>query len=143
MGRPIDGEDLAGKLRTRYALEGDRNVKEVLALVIGDTEQAKRLTLNDLRDAIYDDALAHGLWEGTEAIESAPDLHDACIDLIAAEVCEMGEAWTDWDKFVEELADVIIVSMSVAGRLGVDIDTAVRRKMEINKTRAWKHEGEA
>lgn len=50
-------------------------------------------------------------------------------------------------NYAEELADVIIASMSVAGKLGIDIDAAVRRKLEINKARPWKHgkknEGEA
>lgn len=35
--------------------------------------------------------------------------------------------------YTEELADVIIMSLSVAGYLGIDIDKAVREKMEINK----------
>lgn len=40
-------------------------------------------------------------------------------------------------------ADVIIMCMSVAGRFGIDIDEAVRQKMEINKRRAtWKLEME-
>ena len=42
-------------------------------------------------------------------------------------------------EYAEELADVIIASLSVAGKLGIDIDEAVRRKMEINKARPWKH----
>ena len=45
----------------------------------------------------------------------------------------------DADEYAEELADVIIASLSVAGKLGIDIDAAVRRKMEINKARPWKH----
>ena len=47
--------------------------------------------------------------------------------------------YSDNSKFCEELADVIIMSLSVAGRLGIDIDAAVRRKMEINKARPWTH----
>ena len=43
------------------------------------------------------------------------------------------------EAYTEELADVIIASLSVAGKLGIDIDAAVRRKMEINKARPWKH----
>ena len=42
-------------------------------------------------------------------------------------------------RFCDELADVIIASLSVAGKLGIDIDAAVQRKMEINKARPWKH----
>lgn len=37
------------------------------------------------------------------------------------------------------MADVIIASLSVSGKLGIDIDAAVRRKMEINRSRPWKH----
>ena len=47
--------------------------------------------------------------------------------------------YSDNSKFCEELADAIIMSLSVAGKLGIDIDAAVRRKMEINKARPWKH----
>jgi NTP pyrophosphatase (non-canonical NTP hydrolase) len=42
----------------------------------------------------------------------------------------------------EELADVIIMALSVAGKLGIDIDAAVHGKMEINKGRSFRHEGE-
>ena len=43
------------------------------------------------------------------------------------------------EAYTEELADVIIASLSVAGKLGIDIDAAVRGKMEINRARPWKH----
>lgn len=42
-------------------------------------------------------------------------------------------------NYAEELADVIIASLSVAGKLGIDIDAEVRRKMQKNKERTWKH----
>lgn len=37
------------------------------------------------------------------------------------------------------MADVIIASLSVAGKLGIDIDEEVRRKMEINRSIPWKN----
>lgn len=43
------------------------------------------------------------------------------------------------DHFREELADVIITALSAAGYLGIDIDKAVREKMEINRGREWRH----
>ena len=46
------------------------------------------------------------------------------------------------DPTIEELADVIIIALSAAGHIGVNIDEAVRRKMEINRARPYKHEGE-
>ena len=100
----------------------------------------KRTSLNTLRDAIYDDAVAHGLWD----MDYSPT---DCAELIHDEASELYSAAMDWEyhvcndnsAFCDELADAIIMSLSVAGKLGIDIDAAVRRKMEINKARPWKH----
>lgn len=106
-------------------------------------EEAKTLTLNTLRDEIYADAVKHGLWE--EDDDLSDDLLDDCYDLICDEVSELDGAIEEWirtgyhNHFAEELADVVIMCLSVAGRLGIDIDAAIRRKMEINKGRSWKH----
>ena len=113
----------------------------------------KRVSLNTLRDAIYEDAVAHGLWESADYtvkcyMERAnlfgfPSDRDAKLRALAAQVVYMEanelEQAEEADKYAEELADVIIASLSVAGKLGIDIDAAVRRKMEINKARPWKH----
>ena len=105
------------------------------------------MDLNNLRDEIYEDAVAHGLWEDYH-IGLSGDLLDECHDLIYDEVDELDNAIEDFynghgiDRFAEELADVVIMCFSVAGKLGIDIDAAIRRKMEINKGRAWKHEKE-
>ena len=99
----------------------------------------KRASLNTLRDAIYEDAVAHGLWER----HYGPAY---CAELIHDEASELDLAAMDWERdnnydseFCEELADVIITALSVAGNLGIDIDAAVRGKMEINRVRPWKH----
>lgn len=102
-------------------------------------QMEKRISLNTLRDAIYEDAVEHGLW----------DRHYGpayCAELIHDEASELDLAAMDWERddnydseFCEELADVIIMCLSVAGNLGIDIDAAVRGKMEINKARPWKH----
>lgn len=104
---------------------------------------APTLSLNTLRDAIYQDAVAHGLWEEHDNIWWPQE----CQSLIENEVDELYESLDEWanstddnnERFVEELADVVIMCFSVAGKLGIDIDAAIRRKMEINKGRAWKH----
>lgn len=114
----------------------------------------ERISLNSMRDAIYEDAVAHGLWESTdytvmECIESA--IHEGepadqeemmrgwAMETIRREVNELEDASADAEEYADELADVIIASLSVAGKLGIDIDAAVRRKMEINMARPWKH----
>ena len=113
-------------------------------------QMEKRTSLNTLRDAIYEDAVAHGLWESTdytvkECIEedSTADPEEMmrgwAMETIRREVNELEDASVDAEEYADELADVIIASLSVAGKLGIDIDAAVRRKMEINKGRPWKH----
>lgn len=108
-------------------------------------QMEKRISLNTLRDAIYDDAVAHGLWDKYKYYPATD-----CVDFIRDEMIELEYAAMNWrngyeenselyPEFCHELADVIIMSLSVAGKLGIDIDAAVRRKMEINKARPWKH----
>ena len=122
----------------------DGNVKKWRSLM-GDAlayiEQLENhISLNTLRDAIYEDAVAHGLWD----LDYSPT---DCAELIHDEASELYSAAMDWEyhvcndnsAFCDELADVIIASLSVAGKLGIDIDAQVRRKMEINRHRPWKH----
>ena len=61
------------------------------------------------------------------------------METIRREVNELEDASEDAEEYADELADVIIASLSVAGKLGIDIDAAVLRKMEINRARPWKH----
>ena len=37
----------------------------------------------------------------------------------------------------EELADILIVLSAVANRYGIDLESAFRRKEEVNKKRVW------
>ena len=107
----------------------------------------QRTCLNDLRDAIYEDAAAHGLYV---LVKDAPEIERAAVSLVSmikSEINEARDAAIDreahrsgsQDHFAEELADVIIMTLSACGHLGIDIDAAVRRKMEINRARLWKH----
>ena len=115
------------------------------------------MDLNELRDAIYQDAVAHGLWEdadrwarawafaGEDAERknlwntAAQSVRCEAIELVEVSALDIYNNTDNREHFIEELADVIIMSLSVAGKLGIDIDAAVRRKMEINKARPWKH----
>ena len=142
--RLIDANALLEDLQELMTQEVSGNtVSDVgngIALAMQRIMQAKETTLNTLRDAIYEDAVAHGLWER----DNGPT---DCAELIRDEASELDSAAMDWEcddynddsEFCEELSDVIIASMSVAGYLGIDIDAAVKRKMEINKGRPWKH----
>lgn len=105
----------------------------------------KRISLNTMRDAIYEDAVEHGLWDKYKYYPATD-----CVDFIRDEVIELEYAAMNWrngynensefySEFCQELADVIIMSLSVAGKLGIDIDEEVRRKMEINRSIPWKN----
>lgn len=102
---------------------------------------ASDLSLNTLRDAIYEDAVIHGLWEDDDGVDWYQESHS----MIECEVDELYDAIEDRvnghgdEHFAEELADVVITCFSVAGKLGIDIDAAILKKMEINKNRPWKH----
>ena len=117
--------------------------------------------LNELRDEIYSDAVAHGLWdEGyiRKTLRRNYCLRDSGILQIYKIVNterelarvnatfrvflknqELLESVLEEDHFTEELADVIITAPSAAGYLGIDIDKAMREKMEINRGREWRH----
>ena len=119
----------------------------------------ERIILNSMRDAIYEDAVAHGLWERTDNavqrfikeyqrlemynLRCVPDqdevLRKKSVNVIQTEIMELEYSSDNKEAYTEELADVIIASLSVAGKLCIDIEAAVRRKMEINKARPWKH----
>lgn len=117
--------------------------------------------LNELRDEIYKDAVAHGLWDDGylwKMLRSNDCLRDSGILQICKianteqetkrvnatlrvflENEELLESVLEEDHFREELADVIITVLSAAGYLGIDIEKAVREKMEINRGREWRH----
>lgn len=153
MKRLIDGNALASLFRTRRALDGNPTAQDAFETAMWDAAQAEEITLNALRDEVYQDAVAHGLWE--EHDKHCPELSTKIFDLnldqvrrldcasyIDGECEELFDAIYNTNAYAEELADVIIMSLSVAGKLGIDIDAAVKRKMEINKRRPWKHGGE-
>lgn len=154
--RPIDASALQEELQWLKQQAGSTNEDTYNDMMYRVCNQPT-LSLNTLRDEIFNDAVAHGLWEEADkmAKEAAEDesglrerelvekffkWHEAA-QLIFFEGDEMLTAVEDykWDDAVEELADVVIMAMSAAGYLGIDIDAAIRRKMEINKGRPWKH----
>ena len=117
--------------------------------------------LNELLNEIYDDAVAHGLWDEDYLLKTFVN-NDALRDSgllqiykivnterelgrvhatlrVFVENQELLESVLEEDHFREELADVIITALSAAGYLGIDIDKAVREKMEINRGREWRH----
>ncbi len=67
----------------------------------------------------------------------------ANLALIHSEVSEALEGFRHNDpvNFAEELADIIIRVLDLAGGLKIDIDAEVEAKMEINRHRGERHGG--
>jgi NTP pyrophosphatase (non-canonical NTP hydrolase) len=49
----------------------------------------------------------------------------------------------DTENFSEELADACIRIFDFCGAKGIDIETAISKKMEYNRSRTYKHGGKA
>lgn len=151
--RPIDANVLIEKLDNinpvdygaMSSYETHNGARDALSDAVMHVNDAPTLSLNTLRDAIYQDAVEHGLWEDKFLLCQQTDVvTDEVMELLSASSAitlaktEKGKK-REREHFNEELADVVIGCFSLAGRLGIDIDAAIRRKMEINKGRPWKH----
>lgn len=104
--------------------------------------------LNELAHEIHVIAQQHGWWE--PPIRSFGEL----ISLCHAELSEALEEHRNHHSPNEvylvgekpegipiELADVIIRILDMCGHYGINIEEAVRQKIEYNKTREYKHGG--
>lgn len=92
-------------------------------------------TLNALRDAAYRDALERGLWRPDDTpMDGAQMIRAKAMELIQESV--HGEAT---EALVDALADVVVGTLSFAGKFEVDLDAAVRKKMASDKGRAQGH----
>lgn len=91
-------------------------------------------TVNELCREAYEIAKSKG-WH------DSPREMGTIIALIHSEVSEALEADRkgDYDNFVEELADVCIRIFDLCGSMGIDLNSAIEKKMEINRKRPYKH----
>lgn len=101
------------------------------------------MKLNDLAKEIIEINTANG-WNCTKPEQWADTYKiPAILALITSETSEALEAFRKNDKenFAEECADQIIRILDLTGGLEIDIDSAIRAKLEKNKTRGFKHGG--
>ena len=140
--RPIDANALMEKRRMMTEDKVAYNVMcdAIPAYLVDD---APTLSINTLRDEIYNDAVAHGLWDYPQYCRTKCEMLDyvraACVERVREELTEAMEAVSDPDEFAKELTDAAITIFSTFGHLGIDADKAFRNVMEANKGRAWKH----
>ena len=105
------------------------------------------MSLNELRDKAYQNAVNKGFYDA-----GTPDVSAYCANL-HGEVSELWEAHrkgllhAGCDKPImlncleEELADIVIRCLDMAGALSVNLDRAVAEKMRYNATRSYRHGG--
>ena len=118
-----------------------------------------KLNINDLVKDIHQNAKDHGWWEEertfgdiislchcelSEAVEEFRNGHKAdeiyyrgggYVASQPTEICKKPEG------IPIELADVIIRIFDYCGHAGIDIESAIREKIEFNRTRPYKHGG--
>jgi NTP pyrophosphatase (non-canonical NTP hydrolase) len=97
------------------------------------------MKLNELCKKAFETAKSKG-WH------DVPREMGTILCLIHGEVSEAMEAdrrGEGWDRVTEELADVLIRVFDLCGSLNLDLESAVSKKMEFNKGRAYKHGGKS
>ena len=104
--------------------------------------------LNTLAKQINETAHEKGFYDRLESNEAymnraCANLHDEVSEL--HESFRNGHLYKQTDKEIdityaeEELADIIIRALDTAHQLGLDINSAVAKKMEYNLTRPYRH----
>ena len=115
--------------------------------------------INRVSEEAYSINVANGWWDDRAGVENAHHAGEvnvtiACLGLIMSEAAEAIEAvrkhprqaWaetTTKDTFARELAGIVIRTMDLAERKGVDLGEAIRAELEANKTRGRMHGGKA
>lgn len=92
------------------------------------------MELRDLQKQIHDNAIAHGWWDRHRPI---PEL----LCLIHSEASEALEAYRNGnnENLKEELADIVIRVLDMAGGYGINLEEEVMKKHETNKSRPYRH----
>lgn len=94
--------------------------------------------LNQIGQAACADAEEHGLW-GSVKNDVPSEERRRCACLVLAEAGEAMNAAEVRLDYQEELADVVIVALSAAAYLNINIGEQVERKMRINRGRPYLH----
>ena len=94
------------------------------------------MTISDMIIDAHRTAIEKGWWETDRN-------NYELLALVHSEVSEAVEALRKGDNehVVEELADILIRVFDLCGSRGWDLENAVSRKLQFNKTRAYRHGG--
>ena len=103
----------------------------------------KRLTIKDLTEKMHELVKSKGWYEPNSKRPQTPRNLAISLSLEAAEILEhfqFREEPRDKDELAGELADVALYLLQLASVSGIDLEEAILKKIDINKTRQWDFE---
>lgn len=103
------------------------------------------MELNELVKRAHETAVRHGFWNpapefGTSIVLIHSELSEAWEEARAGKPVLYYNTGSDKPEGIgAELADVMILTAGLCGNLGIDLDDIVRRKLDYNDKRPYKH----
>ncbi|WKZ38573.1 MAG: MazG nucleotide pyrophosphohydrolase domain-containing protein [Anaerolineales bacterium] len=98
------------------------------------------LTINELTERMHALVKSKGWYEADSKRPQTPRNLAVSLSIEAAEILEhfqFTDDIKDRDELGSELADVLLYLLQLALISGIDLEEAVLRKIEKNKTRTW------
>lgn len=100
----------------------------------------KDLTIKELTRQMHDLVRSKGWYEAGSKRPQTPRNLAVSLSIEAAEILEhfqFGDEIKDRNELGSELADVTLYLLQLASVSGIDLEAAVLKKIEVNKTRKW------
>ncbi len=100
----------------------------------------KRITIKELTEKMHQLVKSKGWYEKDSKRPQTPRNLAVSLSIEAAEILEhfqFADEIRDREELGSELADVTLYLLQLASVSGIDLEEAVLKKIEVNKTRQW------
>ena len=100
----------------------------------------KKITISELTARMHELVKSKGWYEKESKRPQTPRNLAVSLSIEAAEILEhfqFGDEIKNQDELGSELADVTLYLLQLASVSGIDLEEAVLKKIEVNKTRSW------
>lgn len=98
------------------------------------------MTIRELTEEMHKPVKSKGWYEKNSKRPQTPRNLAVSLSIEAAEILEhfqFGDEVKDKDELGSELADVMLYLLQLASISGIELEDAVLKKIEVNKTREW------